>query len=251
MIRPKVQIDQLENTEWLPGASCTYDLSAADHIWRVSISAVAHLIHQFWGLLSADERERAGRYHREKDRERFIVGRSVLRILSGRYLDQDSLYIVFEAGQNHKPYIKGADALHHNLSHSGDIVLIAFSKAPVGIDAEQHDKHLHYQDIMQICYDQAEIEMVERSATHTEDFYLLWTRKEAFLKMLGKGIDDDLKLIPSLNGIHEIPAGIAGLQNNTYISSFNIQPGYSGSIASSFATYTFWDMDEISLRQLF
>src|SRR3712207_7045713 len=39
----------------------------------------------FRSLLSADELERAGRFHFRKDRDRFVAGRGALREILGRY----------------------------------------------------------------------------------------------------------------------------------------------------------------------
>ena len=42
-----------------------------------------------------------------------------------------------------KPYLKGREDLHFNISHSGNFVLCALGECPLGVDIERH-KDLHF-----------------------------------------------------------------------------------------------------------
>ena len=61
-------------------------------------------------------------------------------------------------------------------------------------------------------------------------FYTLWTRKEAFVKALGKGIDDDFKYMPCLDGQHDISATVLNETENWQVYSFNFAEDYSGAV---------------------
>ena len=62
-------------------------------------------------LLSRDERERARRFRFDRERDRFVVGRGLLRLLLGRYVDADAAELRFEYGRHKKPALLGADRI--------------------------------------------------------------------------------------------------------------------------------------------
>lgn len=90
------------------------------------------------------------------------------------------------ADKNGKPYFKNHPQFHFNISHSKDIIAVAVSSAPVGVDAEK--------------LRDANLKIAERRFTETEkafvktneDFFYVWTRKEAYLKKTGKGLRQSL-----------------------------------------------------------
>lgn len=243
MANPTVHISQIQNIQWLDGLNCHYALTNTNHLWRIRISTFTPQIHEFWNLLNADEQERANRYYREKDKERFIVSRASLRILLGKYLNLDANAITFQIGENKKPTVEGNTHLHYNVSHSGDYVLIAVSPSPVGVDVELPDTNTDPDEIMQVSYSKPEINHVHQSANQLQAFYTLWTRKEALLKATAKGIDDNLKFIPSVDGLHNTMYNTIGSQNNWIVNSFKVDDEHLGSIASAYPATTFWDID--------
>ena len=65
----------------------TLKLSSHDvHIWLTKLNSLTMHVQQMAQYLNEDERMRAKRFHFTRDRERFIVGRGVLRFILGRYL---------------------------------------------------------------------------------------------------------------------------------------------------------------------
>ncbi|MEO6522691.1 MAG: 4'-phosphopantetheinyl transferase superfamily protein [Mucilaginibacter sp.] len=241
MSNPKVRINQLSNIEWLDGSLCTYTISHSNHIWQINIPSNLKHINAISNLLTADEHERANRYYREKDKQRFILARAILRLLLARYLNRDAKQLIFEIGENKKPHVKGDTNLHYNVSHSGDYILIAISDSEVGVDVEQPDLNMHYEDIMDISYSKPEADFVKASANPLQTFYLLWTRKEALLKATAKGIDDALKHIPGIDGTHNTLHSTIGSEKDWIVQSFPIDNQHIGSIASAYSENTFWE----------
>src|SRR6185503_6129431 len=75
------------------------------HVWRAQLSERRP---EDWGhLLSPAESIRAGRFHFERDRARFICGRSLLRTILGRYLATDPCELRFMEGPHGKPELTG------------------------------------------------------------------------------------------------------------------------------------------------
>lgn len=233
---------EIFNPDWHNGNDCDFNIGQAADVWQISITSNILAINDFLALLSADERARASRYYQQKDRERFIISRGVLRVLLARYLKMQAAEIVFKIGVNKKPFVKSADGteLHYNASHSGDYVLIAIAALPVGVDVENMEPLFPYQEILEHSFNPDEITYIDQSVTQLETFYTLWTRKEALLKATAKGIDDDMKLVPCLDGEHMVSASIIQSSQNWFVSSFNINHSYIGSVATLTGDIKLW-----------
>ena len=99
-------------------------------------------------LLDAAELERAGRFRFPRDRDRFVVGRGLLRSLLGRYVGQAPAQLQFTYANAGKPLLRD-HALQFNLAHSGGLALLAVAgRRTVGVDVEQVRPSL---DIMTIA----------------------------------------------------------------------------------------------------
>ncbi len=232
----------IDNPVWEDKAS--YKLPAGVDVWRIDIpSQLEHLEH-YQRLLSPDEQQRAGRYHHQKDRERFTVSRGILRMLLGSYLDLPAAAIAFGTGPNKKPFIIQNQNLHYNTAHSGDRILIAIANAPVGVDIEQMLPDFPYTDLLEHSFSQHEISTIKNTEKPLDTFYVLWTRKEALLKATAKGIDDDLPQIPCMDGEHTAAEEIIGSTQSWMINSFNLTQSCVCSLATtnrqiSFKFFTF------------
>lgn len=141
--------------------------------------------------LDAEERERAGRFHFEADRRRFVGAHAALRIVLGRVARCRGAALAFAAGPHGKPALAGAhQAIRFNLSHAGERALIAVTLArEVGVDIEQ-ERPIDHAALARRFFSPAEREAIaalpdeERSPA----FFRVWARKEAFIKALGEGI---------------------------------------------------------------
>jgi 4'-phosphopantetheinyl transferase len=165
----------------------------AAHVYVWSVTADDHVrdLADLERLLSPDERERASRMRRNP--ERWIVARSSLRRILGGCLGRDPREIEFRSGTNDKPVLAalGQDLQpHFNLSHSGELVLIAVADALVGVDVEQlrnpRDLPALARHVLR-ADEMAEWETLA-AARRTEGFLSVWTRKEAYLKARGRGL---------------------------------------------------------------
>ena len=93
---------------------------------------------------------------------------------------------VFDFGSHGKPVLRDHPALHFSLSHSGNAVLCALDRRPVGADIEMiRRKNLAY---LLSVFSAAEQASIERAASPEVCFTRLWTRKESYLKLTGEGL---------------------------------------------------------------
>lgn len=163
------------------------------HVWRASLDQVEGHLASLMRLLSPDERERADRFHFEADRKRCVVGRGLLRLLLGHCLGRCAIQVQFQYNEFGKPILAGGlhPSLQFNLSHSGDLVLIALSRGrALGVDVEQMRMDVAAKEIAarffsaDECRGLASVAPAEQHAA----FFSCWTRKEAYLKARGDGL---------------------------------------------------------------
>ncbi len=99
-------------------------------------------------------------------------------------------------GQHGKPYLKEIENFCFNISHSGEISVLALSDSEVGVDAEKIKKaDLR---IAKRCFLQNEAEYILREDSDNR-FFEIWTRKEAYLKYKGTGISGGLQSVDTFN----------------------------------------------------
>lgn len=168
-----------------------FNLPAAElHVWQIPRDVPEKELARLEGLLSAGERERAGRFHFERDRRRFVAGRGALRLILAAYLQREPAEVSFDTGPRGKPAVAG-DSPHFNLAHSDALAVLAVTRAgPVGVDIERIRPMDDLDRLVQRCFSAAE--RAELAALPAEDrlrgFFTGWVRKEAFLKAAGVGL---------------------------------------------------------------
>ena len=158
-----------------------------------------------WAVLSGDERERAQRFHFERDRRTFVLSHAALRRELARLVEVEPQELRFTQGEFGKPALAGHD-VHFNLSHSGAIALFATSRrGAVGIDVEQWDEAVEHLSLAEHFFSEAERvalrQLAHDDARTVAGFFAAWSRKEAYLKASGHGITRglhhfDVSLVP-------------------------------------------------------
>lgn len=230
------------------------------HVWRVPLNASDPGLLELEQTLSADERTRASRYCFEDLRRAFVAARAALRMILARYVDADPAALTFEYSANGKPSLaEPKHGVHFNLSHSGDLALVAVAaERAVGIDVE---RGRHIRDALGVArrfFSPSESELLNAvPADHRDQAFLtLWTRKEACLKVLGSGLSVD----PAVVNVAAPPhVGVSGVTDKTTIEflrrirvhDLHVQPGYLAAIAAqgkewSVKVRTFWARSEVS-----
>lgn len=164
-------------------------LKAGDvHVWYASLEQDPA---PFAPLLSADERERAGRFRFEPDRRKFTVARGVLRILLGRYLGLEPASLAFSYTELRKPWLPAHADWKFNISHSGEAALYALTlHHQIGVDIEQIRPIDDAQQLARRFFAPEECDELQAAPPEKqlEVFFSGWTRKEAWIKARGDGL---------------------------------------------------------------
>jgi 4'-phosphopantetheinyl transferase len=179
-----------------PSPPARLSLESEDvHVWRAILDQPVKTLGAMQRLLSADESERAHRFHFRKHREHFIVARGVLRTLLGKYLGVEPSQLRFSYTAYGKPALagisEGQPPLRFNLSHSGELVLYAFTRGrEIGLDLELRRDDFASEQIAEQFFSAREVKMLRALPVglRTEGFFNCWTRKEAYIKAVGLGL---------------------------------------------------------------
>jgi 4'-phosphopantetheinyl transferase len=164
------------------------------HVWRAFLDLPASHIQSLKQALSLDERGKAERFYFQKDQNRFIVTRGLLRMILSLYLKIEPHQLRFCHNTYGKPALArecGGDTLHFNLSHSHGIGLYAVTRdREIGIDIERVRTDLEFQQIAEQFFSPQEFAVLSAlpSTIQAEAFFACWTRKEAYLKARGEGL---------------------------------------------------------------
>jgi 4'-phosphopantetheinyl transferase len=163
-------------------------------VWGISLAQSPEQVAELADNLSADEMRRAGRFHFDRDRRRFIVARAALRDVLARHLKLRAHQISFCYGRHGKPALAitaGGSTVAFNLAHSGELALCALAgRREVGVDVELlrpvPDAHRVALDVFSPGERRA-LDSIPPD-DRLQAFFRCWTRKEAYLKALGDGL---------------------------------------------------------------
>lgn len=140
----------------------------------------------------------------------------------------------FEIGEHGKPSLREFPQIHFNMSHCRSGIAVAVSDKPVGIDIEclgrlinkngdlnmsLAEYVLSQEELAQVVAAKPSPELQDQKAASDLVFTKFWTQKEALVKLIGTGIEDDLKQILSLHPEVSID------------TSVSLEQGYALSIA--------------------
>ena len=170
-------------------------LSAQElHVWRAHLELPAPVLGDLERTLSPEERARAARFRFAGDRNRFLAARAVLRDILARYLDCHPSEPRFSYAPFGKPVLvpsSRGNELRFNLAHSGGLAVYAIAqRREVGIDVEEIRPLFARERIAEQFFSQPEIAELRALPVQRQPmaFFNCWTRKEAYLKARGDGL---------------------------------------------------------------
>jgi 4'-phosphopantetheinyl transferase len=214
----------------------TLSLPAGEvHVWRLVLDQPDSVLAELRATLEPHELERAGRFHFEKHRRHFVVGRGGLRYVLGRYLDVKPQEFRFSYGAYGKPALVG-EGPRFNVSHSHGVALFAVAAdRELGVDVEHIRADFATEDIARRFFSRLEVAAFNalRKEEQVAAFFRCWTRKEAYIKAIGRGMSEPLDAFDVTLAPGEAPALLrAEEQDVSRWSMFDIDAGeeYAGAL---------------------
>jgi 4'-phosphopantetheinyl transferase len=210
------------------------------HVFLIQPETVRQRLEQ---ILSTDEQARASKFYFERDKRGFIVGRGMLRMLLGAYLNIAPERLHFCYGDHGKPALvqKRDDGkiLDFNVSHTKELAVFAFSwNRELGVDVEYIRTMQDADSIAKRFFSAREYEVLQTlpASQKMQGFFNCWTRKEAYLKALGDGLarpldEFEVSLVPgeAASLLHVV--GRPEETSRWRLEAFTPAPGYVAAIA--------------------
>ncbi|MEV7510496.1 4'-phosphopantetheinyl transferase superfamily protein [Streptomyces sp. NPDC089922] len=209
--------------------------SGPERVWQRRVSGHLAQASRHASVLDAAERARLAAFRAPAERDRYLVAHVAVRTLLGECLGiaPGAVRLTREpctdcGGPHGRPVVADATGVHFSLSHAGDLVAVAVAAVPVGVDVEElpppavvartAPAALHPGELAAL----AALPEDERPAA----FARCWTRKEAYLKATGTGLNTDPTTVLAGAGTH--PVAVPGWR----VADVPTLPGYAAAVAA-------------------
>jgi 4'-phosphopantetheinyl transferase len=179
--------------------------------------------------LSAEERQRADRYHRPGDRARFVAARGWLRHLLAPQLLCTAAEVRLVWGDGRKPRVAGSD-LYFNGARSRDTAVYATSwRGEIGVDVEEIRSSADLEGLAARFFSPAEQRRLAYLAPAKRMVATIqcWTCKEAYVKATGDGFTFPLPTVETWVG-----GGRPALVSGWFVEPVAVAPGFVAAVAT-------------------
>jgi 4'-phosphopantetheinyl transferase len=226
-------------------------------LWCVSLAETASsgTVPECDALLSPSEREQEAAFRFEKDRVRYRVTRSAIRVVLSRYVSVHPSSWRFESSRYGRPCLIDKAAFQlpvdFNISHSDELVLICVGfGGRVGVDVESIDRAVA-DGVEENCLTGREVSALRRlpdQRSQARQFIELWTLKESYLKARGEGLSLPIsafgfEFTPGQISFHS--AGVSGHSERWRFVQFHLPHDHVGALCTDGD-----GLPEICLREL-
>lgn len=220
------------------------------HAIRVPQAIEHGLYLQLLELVSQEKRNKILRYKKIHDQYRTLLGDLLVRYVLKKDYGLANEEISFLSNSFGKPFLDHPLKFFFNISHSGDWVVCITHDTQVGIDIERiqpidvsiAERFFQFEEYTDI--------KTKHISEQMSYFYQIWTLKESFIKMLGKGLSIPLNSfrIKCRNQLFSIEQPY--LNSMVYCKQYMFEPDY---VVSACATDNHFpeQMETISLSELY
>ena len=175
-------------------------------------------------------------YKKGRTRQQSLLGLLLTKKLIGQILSINPKPIEFSKGEHGKPFYPQDTNIHFNISHAGDWVFVALSSKAIGIDIEKN-RTPQYRIANRYFSAEEQLDLFSLSGREKSAyFFKLWTLKESYLKLLGKGLTQSLNTFTiknSATGFHLFENG--KIKKDIHLFSSRFDKDYTLAVSSFFA----------------
>ncbi|MCI8472300.1 MAG: 4'-phosphopantetheinyl transferase superfamily protein [Clostridiales bacterium] len=138
-------------------------------------------------LIAPDKKSKLDNYKSDIDKKLGLYADLLLRIAIHQDLNIENSDIKLSTNSYGKPFLKNNQDYHFNISHTHNMIAVAISSNPVGVDVER-TREIDT-GIAKRFFTKREQNYIEKSQDDLyERFFEIWTKKEAYIKCTGKGL---------------------------------------------------------------
>ncbi|MCI5656926.1 MAG: 4'-phosphopantetheinyl transferase superfamily protein [Candidatus Pseudoruminococcus sp.] len=145
---------------------------------------------KYLSFLPNERLEKISRFRFDKDKILSLFSGLLICTEASKQTGIKSNEIQFEYNEHGKPSIKNFPEFHFSVSHSGNCVAFVSDTSPIGIDTEIiSDARI---EIAKRFFSENEYKYILESKNQNNTFYEIWTKKEAYVKLIGTGLSTPL-----------------------------------------------------------
>ena len=185
-----IKLDFLDNNDFERGSLSENHV----HIWWVSLFIGDDQEQVLIKCLDRKQREKLSRIQNPAKRKYYIAGRAFLNRLLAFYIEDfesKNEKLELEIGKFGKPMLKNQDDLQFNFSDTCGYGIFAFSRSnELGIDLESLSRQGLFDRIVKRRFADDEQFLIGKDI---KEFLKCWTRKEAYGKAIGTGLNYPLR----------------------------------------------------------
>ncbi len=181
----------LMKTEWKNIKSVPALQKGEVHVWRVFLDWAQAELQQALQILSAEEKQHAQRLVFDEHRSRFTASHAALRHILSHYINKPLTEFHYIKGSHGKPYLVDEPILQFNMSDSKQLALYAITThREVGVDIEWMRPGIDVEGIAKRFFSVEEQQQLLALPSNQQfaAFYRCWSRKEAYIKVIGQGL---------------------------------------------------------------
>jgi 4'-phosphopantetheinyl transferase len=220
------------------------------HVWGIPLRTPPVAPEHLKTWLSARERERASRFRFEEDRCRSIVGRGMLRMVLGGCTGEppDGITLIDDDyGRPCMAHTVGA-GIEFSVAHSGDWIMVGVTVGcRIGVDVERIRLVADMDCVMGRFFAAGEAAAIAglTGDARITAFFDCWTRKEAYVKAVGRGLQLGLDSFEVECRPGHPPALLSVRGSGEHAAAWRLwsgapAPGYRGAIATTATVVRPW-----------
>lgn len=189
--------------------------------------------------VSPYRRQKIALLKNEKDKNRSLGAAAAFNAALKEY-GLDERMMEYDIGKQGKPYLRYNPELYFSLSHSGDYAICSIGGKEVGNDIER--VRSGREQVAKRFFAKEELDWIHRAESADEiesRIFRIWTMKESFLKVTGRGMSLPLNEFAVM--VEE------GLENQSFLEAAEMQQ--SSSALDMLPCSVMEDSVDISIRQ--
>jgi len=138
-------------------------------------------------FVSKEKKEQINRYYFNVDKKLSLYADLIVRVIACKTFGLTNKDIDFFKSEYGKPNLNNYLNFHFNVSHTRNAIAVVVSDSQVGVDIEKI-REAEFK-IVNRFFTQPEIEFIDNTVAESKKrFYIVWTKKEAYIKYIGKGL---------------------------------------------------------------